>query len=669
MSDACPHMAHHERIWQDTCAYKSQTSKKSVGCRVFSRTRATWAARTRCRKTLFLFVWWCGSLRLAHGAPVILKLHEPPKRRRRPSAVKTGETTTSGPSTPRILVPAEEDTVSNGSDGLVEVEPDEADTDADVDDDKEISVGDERRLVKGREREVSKSTSGKRAISPFLTRAAKPRQSAEEENFPAAIPWKFALVWLGNLRPPLFLPAAGVALAAAAYRSEPMRRAAYFWRRGGPMILHYKFTQWWLNTQYASNRHKRDQVYTALHDKYCSTALDLILNLKGLYIKIGQVLCSRPDFMPPQYLAMFETVLDAIPQWDVELVRDILSRSFEQEFGLAFGDVFEYMDGTALGSASIGQVHRAVLKDEWAQRPGYSGGKVVAVKVMHPGAKERFSHDFEVFHWLCRLFLPEWKALLDELERRMMTEFDYRSEAASLAEVRQNLARSPYNSQVCIPEPLEDLCCKQVLVMENLNGEKLINAIEDDLAKAFGKHETAIKFLEARKQEVLTGKGDSGSLLGNVGFFGKLKLLSLVKKCRRYVKLLVDVHGKQILVDGCFNGDPHFGNVLRLDDGRLGLIDYGQTKRLSDTERLGLAKVIAALGQDETDSHNIAKAMRELGFRTEVEHDDAVMVKYAKIFFDSDQDGKDLGFASPQLYFASLMGKNKLTRIPDAASK
>jgi predicted unusual protein kinase regulating ubiquinone biosynthesis (AarF/ABC1/UbiB family) len=149
-------------------------------------------------------------------------------------------------------------------------------------------------------------------------------------------------------------------------------------------------------------------------------------------VKIGQVLSARPDFVPRQYVDLFGTVQDAIPQWPIENVHEIVKEELQSEYGLDWDDVFESMDPVALGSASIGQVHRAVLKSPWEKSNGYKGGKVVAVKVMHPGAKDRFRHDFQVFKWLCRVALPGWKAILVELERQIMTEFDYRNEATSL---------------------------------------------------------------------------------------------------------------------------------------------------------------------------------------------------------------------------------------------
>jgi aarF domain-containing kinase len=462
------------------------------------------------------------------------------------------------------------------------------------------------------------------------------------------------------------------AVTTKAFRSEAVRRAFYFWRRASPIVGHYLFTQWWLNWSRA-DQEKRDTVYRQLHTRYCQPTMDIIANLRGMYAKIGQILSGREDILPLQYVALFETLHDVIPQWPIEKIQEIVSESLENEFGLTWDDVFESMDAQALGSASVGQVHRAVLKEAaettLRKTTGYSGGNVVAVKVMHPGAEERFAHDLQVFRWLRRMALPEWTSVLDELERRMMTEFDYREEAKSLAQVRANMAQSPYWDRVRIPEPLESLCCKEVLVMEMLNGPKLINAIEDEVVRAFGDREKGADFIARRKQEVLTGKcADNESSLPSVGPIGNIMLRSLVKRCRRYIKLLVDVHGNQIFVDGCFNGDPHFGNVLLSDDGRLGLIDYGQTRRLTENERLGMAKVVASLGQ-ECDNATIASAMRELGFSVEREPDDTMMVKYANIFFDSDQEGSDLGFATPHHYFSSLMAENPLTSIPDAASK
>lgn len=98
------------------------------------------------------------------------------------------------------------------------------------------------------------------------------------------------------------------------------------------------------------------------------------------------------------------------------------------------------------------------------------------------------------------------------------------------------------------------------------------------------------------------------------------------------------------------------------------MIDYGQTRRLTDEERLAIARVICALNMDSS-NERVAEAMSDVGFQMEDDEDDGAMSKYARIFFDSDQEGVDLGYATPQEYFGSLMAKNQLVNIPDSAGR
>ena len=96
------------------------------------------------------------------------------------------------------------------------------------------------------------------------------------------------------------------------------------------------------------------------------------------------------------------------------------------------------------------------------------------------------------------------------------------------------------------------------------------------------------------------------------------------------------------------------------------MIDYGQTRRLTDEERFAIGRVICALDMDSSEER-VAEAMRDVGFQIDNEDDVGSMFRYAKIFFDSDQEGIDLGYATPQEYFTSLMAKNALVKIPDSA--
>jgi aarF domain-containing kinase len=325
------------------------------------------------------------------------------------------------------------------------------------------------------------------------------------------------------------------------------------------MIAHYKWTQWWLEKSRA-DRTLRDKTYERLHNQYADPALSVMMHLKGLYCKVGQVMSSRPDFLPSQYVIRFATVQDAIPQWPVESIKELVEESLQTSFGCGYDDVFESMDSVALGSASIGQVHRAVLREPWSKHH-----KEVAVKVMHPDAQGRFAHDFQVFRWVCRLALPAWRGMLDELEKRFMTEFDYLREAGSMTTVRSNLENSRFRRKVYIPKPVTELCTSNVLVMEMLEGKKLVDAMRDRLAQSMGGNlELASVFLESQRNKVLLVdnaefSSTSSDLIDTLSLFQKIRLLLLRRRCRQYVDTLIAVHGHQILHDGFFNGDPHPG--------------------------------------------------------------------------------------------------------------
>lgn len=339
----------------------------------------------------------------------------------------------------------------------------------------------------------------------------------------------------------------GVHSARQLYRSEPVRRAVYFWKHAGPIIVHYKFTKRYLQYTQADPT-TRDRIYQRLHERYALPALDLILHLRGLYVKMGQILSSRPDFMPPQYVHVFSELQDNMPARDTDMVHAVALQALQKECPSFVNEYQDLVfDQEVLGSASIGQVHRGVLhrKDHTTQE--------VAIKVMHPGAKERFQYDFQVFRWLCKVALPTWGKFLDALEGQVMTEFDYRNEAHSLREVRNHMMQSPYRRRVCVPEPLEELCCENVLVMEMLHGKKLIDSIRDRFANAIGgNRDVASKFLNARRHEVITGE-DAGSvdiLRKGLKPFGRIKLLFLFMNVRRVINLLVDSHGFQIFRTG-----------------------------------------------------------------------------------------------------------------------
>lgn len=117
---------------------------------------------------------------------------------------------------------------------------------------------------------------------------------------------------------------------------------------------------------------------------------------------------------------------------------------------------------------------------------------------------------------------------------------------------------------------------------------------------------------------------------------------------------------------------------MHLDDGRLGLIDYGQCRRIDDNLRKRFSRVVIALdesrvthlyGASEFNATKVAAAMRQAGFTVREDSDDESLLQYARILFDSDEESERLGFPNPQEYFHHLMTANPMVNVPDSASK
>jgi predicted unusual protein kinase regulating ubiquinone biosynthesis (AarF/ABC1/UbiB family) len=322
---------------------------------------------------------------------------------------------------------------------------------------------------------------------------------------------------------------------------------------------------------------------------------------------MGQILSSRPDFMPIQYIQYFTKLQDNIPAIDTDTIQQAAMDAWQKHCPDAYSKYDSIVfDPIPLGSASIGQVHRAVLhrkpvvhtntKSTSSSLVSTTSPQEVAIKVMHANAKQKFQTDFQVFRWLCRFAIPSWLSLLKALEEQVMTEFNYRNEAQSLQTVRDSIQHpsSPYRNRVCVPQPIHELCCNNVLVMEMLHGTKLIDSIKNTLIDAFQNNTSQVeRFLQQRQQEVLMGTAQRNSydhkhnydkdlntgsngqidqsnnkvvsipsstsshdiLRDSVGFLGKFKLLFLLQQCRNVIDLLVDVHGYQIFHRGtsvCF---------------------------------------------------------------------------------------------------------------------
>jgi aarF domain-containing kinase len=270
--------------------------------------------------------------------------------------------------------------------------------------------------------------------------------------------------------------------------SRGARRSARFWVQIFPIFLHYKWTQHVTCMEFSLagrspiDEAVADEHWHALHQKYAGRVHGIMTDMGGFYFKTGQLMSTRDDFVPPEYLGFFKQLQDAAPPRPFEHVKSVV----ERELGQQLQSLFKSFEETACGAASIGQVHRAVLQN----------GHEVAVKVMYPGVEQMFRSDLKTVKDFCRLAMPQHLPALDEIERQFVTEFDYRKEAANLNEVQRNL-QGVWDHVAVVPRAHVHMCTQNVLVMDYLPGVKLVSAIRAQFARFAAAQGKTMEQLEA----------------------------------------------------------------------------------------------------------------------------------------------------------------------------
>jgi ubiquinone biosynthesis protein len=260
----------------------------------------------------------------------------------------------------------------------------------------------------------------------------------------------------------------------------------------------------------------------------------------GMFVKLGQLLATRPDLLPPPVLAELGRLHSSARPLD----REEAELAITAEIGRPLDEVFTDIDWTPLGSASIAQVHRARLPD----------GRDVVIKVRRPGLLEDVERDLSIavtFAWLAQR-RTEWGrtyevgAIAEDFARALRTELDLRVEGRHAAEMSLVARRTG----VTTPAIVEELTTERLLVMDLLRGRPLSAEGADGLDP---------------------------------------------EEARRLADQLCASQVEAMLRGERFHGDPHPGNVLVLDDGTLGLIDFGVTGRLDAFERSSVLQMLIAI--------------------------------------------------------------------------
>jgi ubiquinone biosynthesis protein len=283
-------------------------------------------------------------------------------------------------------------------------------------------------------------------------------------------------------------------------------------------------------------------------------------SLGPTFVKLGQILSTRADLLPPAYLdalARLQDQVEPFPHEDAE-------RTIREGLGVRVSHAFVEFDKLPIAAASLGQVHRAVLR----------GGREVAVKVQRPGIHEQIEKDLSAFHEIATVIDRIGAArnmdaarVVDEFKRTLMSELDYREEARNLVTIAHQLRDFEH---ILVPLPVDDFTTARVLTMDYVSGTKI----------------TAVSRVEWTEVD--------GTALAEDLF-------------RAYLQ--------QILIDGVFHADPHPGNVLLTPDRRIALIDLGMIGRISSTLQEQLFKLILATGEGRGD--DAAEVLISLGERRE----------------------------------------------------
>lgn len=282
-----------------------------------------------------------------------------------------------------------------------------------------------------------------------------------------------------------------------------------------------------------------------------------ITELGPTFIKVGQVLASRPDMVGGEIAEELKGLRSNVEPDTETQVRNTL----KSELGDDFEKYFRSIDFHPLATASIGQVHRAVLLD----------GQRVVLKVQRSGIDRMMKQDLEVLEGLAQLAsrvdtIAVWgpTEMVRQLMPMVMHELDFNRERGSLKQFREMLHED--RAHVIVPKVIDELCSRRVLVMNEMIGIPLSKVFSSDHSETLTK--------------------DFGQRLARV-----------------YLKMVFE--------DGYFHADPHPGNLFCLEDGRIGILDFGMTGRIDESLRESIEEMLFAINSG--DRRRLTRLIRQVG--------------------------------------------------------
>lgn len=282
------------------------------------------------------------------------------------------------------------------------------------------------------------------------------------------------------------------------------------------------------------------------------------------YIKLGQFIASTPSIFPREYVLAFQGCLDQTTPVPFAKIRQVLIDELETD-SRGLGDIFSYIDPVPLASASIAQVHKAVLAD----------GRQVALKVQKPDVDTIMHTDLSVLHgafWALEKVVPNLKAaslapIVDEMRARMLAETDFLAESAHIDKFLAHL-KQVGNDKVTAPTVHHALSTKKVLVMDLLMGKSLID-------------------------ESLIWDGTAG------------------RDSKQIMSDVLDTWFLSLMMTGEFHADLHAGNLMLLNDGRIAFLDFGLMGQIAPSSLQACFGLVQSL--QINDYRGMAQAMVAIG--------------------------------------------------------
>lgn len=297
---------------------------------------------------------------------------------------------------------------------------------------------------------------------------------------------------------------------------------------------------------------------------------NILVDLGPVYIKLGQLLSTRPDLLPASYIEALSTLQAQVPPAPWEEIK----LTIEQEVKQPLDAVFQEINPIPVATGSIGQTHKAILAD----------GRQVALKIRRPGIEKIVNQDIILIQTLAGLVSKtefgktyEIVALADEFSTALKAEMDFTIEGNYTEQLRRNLANTKWfdPTKLIVPEIYWELTTPRLMVLEWLNGVSLLSA---DL--------------------ILPGE----------------EQLSSAQR-REVTSLLFRAFIQQFYIDGFFHADPHPGNIFYLDDGRVALLDCGMMGRLDPLTQQILTEMLLAIA--DLDATRCAQLTLELADSTQ----------------------------------------------------